>query len=811
MKYDVENKSLTVSVRELVETARREISSHGLAYPTDKSDIDRLKREDRIPRDAEACNIEYTAAVAGMPLMICAAEGAVRGNELYTVKETVAERQKPTREEASIARGIAFIIAFMLARSSGFDSIMSTIVYIDKSGDYVTHICETVPLKNLNLFFEKCTRAFERFSLPEIERVTKRVLSMKNARFPFGHVRDVQHEFIASVYKNLTRGGVLFAAAPTGTGKTVSVLYPAVRALGADRGDKIFYFTPKNTAANAARDCLLEMSAHGVCLKTVIINAKERLCKRGTVCRDGKRLCPASGNTKVADAALALYKSGCAVVGEGEISACAEAFGICPHELSLTYSELCDIVICDINYLFDPRVRIKRYFQHGGRYFFLIDEAHNLPDRAREIYSAEISDAALCIPLTSELIGEHSSLRSAAREARRRIFKLLFPYVRDEVRYDKNGNRSGFAHLSEPPYELYDIFSGLVQRAEQELLSAHGAKDDVRLERIKLIKDYLDTVSRVNSALEQFDGGYEMFIFLENDTVGFKLFCIDPSRPVAECLSRGAASVFFSATLTPISYYRSVLGADRSASVLEVDSPFDSSQLSVTVMDKISTRLRERDDTLPSVCKVIAACVSARRGHYIVYSPSFSYSESLSRIFAAKYPKIKVINQKQSMTQKEKRDFLAELESTADSYVVAFCVTGGIFAEGIDLVGGSLIGAVIVGISIPALTCEREAIAAYYNDKCDEGKQYAYIYPGMNRIFQAAGRVIRREDDRGAVVLIDDRFADPIYRKCFPRLWHDLAFCDNARALRERLAAFWKDGDPSEKAPNLQSDDEKNL
>lgn len=792
MKYNVESKTLTVTVRELVETARRGIPSHGYDDTVGNSDVLRLIDGGLIPKDAEECDIKCTSSVAGIPLVIDARGGVITGNALYTVKEISAERQKPSRDETSIARGIAFIIARILAHKNGYDSVMSTILYVNESGKYLTSTSESVNIKNLDLFFDKCTRSFERLSLPEIERLTVRLPSMKSARFPFGHVRDSQHEFITSVYKNLTRGGTLFAAAPTGTGKTVSVLYPAVRALGAGHGDKVFYFTPKNTTANAARECILEMCAHGVKIKAVIISAKERLCKRKTVCRDDKSLCPAGGEGKVAEAALTLYGSGCPVVGEDELTAHAEAFGVCPHELSLTYSELCDIIICDINYLFDPRVRIKRYFQHGGRYFFLIDEAHNLPDRAREIYSADMTDAVLDIPLSSELIGEHSNLRAAAKDTGRRILKLLFPYVKDEIHSDRSGHSFGFANLSEPPYELYDIFAMLVQVAERELLTAVKAKDSLRLERIKLIKSYLDSVRRVHSALEQFDGGYEMFIFFEDGKIRFKLFCIDPSRPIASCLALGAGSVFFSATLTPISYYRSVLGADRSASELEVDSPFDSSQLSVTVMDKISTRLRERDDTLLSVCKVIAACVSAKRGHYIVFSPSFSYSEALAKIFSAKYPRIAVLNQTQNMSGAQKREFLSRLEGSADSYLVAFCVTGGIFAEGIDLVGDRLIGAVIVGIGIPAVTCEREAIAAYYNEKCDEGKQYAYIYPGMNRIFQAAGRVIRREDDRGAVVLIDDRFADPIYGKCIPRLWHDMAFCDTAQALRARLDEFWR-------------------
>jgi Rad3-related DNA helicase len=249
----------------------------------------------------------------------------------------------------------------------------------------------------------------------------------------------------------------------------------------------------------------------------------------------------------------------------------------------------------------------------------------------------------------------------------------------------------------------------------------------------------------------------------------------------------------FSATLSPLGYYRSVLGGDRSDDTLEVSSPFTPEQLSVSIMNKISTRYSEREQTLLGVCRAIAATVSAKRGNYIIFSPSFAYSEALAEVFRAKYPKLHIISQKKDMTAKEKADFLAKFKKDDKGYLVAFCVMGGIYSEGIDLAGDSLIGAVIVGIGIPSLSYEREAIAEYYQEKYEEGKQYAYIYPGMNRVFQAAGRVIRREDDRGVIVLIDDRFDDPIYKKSLPELWSGVRFIDDAKRLREVLDEFWQD------------------
>ncbi|MBR2467001.1 MAG: ATP-dependent DNA helicase [Clostridia bacterium] len=802
MRYDREKDEFYVSVAEFVESARRGIPTHAPTPFGPQRPESELEPQKFLSEGLTSEELSHTATLDGSTLLISGRADGVKEDELYTVRAFAAEKSAPTKEEISRARGEAFILGFMLAQAKGIDSVLLTIVYINKaSGERIT-TKERVPLKKLSSFFDRCLHLISECAKPEIDRLKVRLPSMKDARFPYGKVREGQREFIGTVYRNLTRGGTLFAQAPTGTGKTVSVLYPAVRALGAERGEKIFYFTPKTTTARAAKDCTEAMCRCGIKIKAVMIGAKERICKRGLLCKESKRLCPSEGEKKVNAAALALFAADVAVVTDAELSAYADAFSVCPHELSLTYSELCDLIICDVNYLFDPRVYIKRYFDCGGRYFFLIDEAHNLPDRAREMYSAEISHSDLAAPALDPVFGEHSALKKAAAKAAELFGELLYPYVKDEIRKDKDGRACGFAHVSEPPSELYSIFEELSRKAEAELFSALRADDDKRDVRVRTIREFSAKIGKVNDALALFDGGYETFIYAEDGNVTLKLFCIDTSNPISERLSRGHAAVFFSATLAPISYYRSVLGDDRSSSTLLVDSPFDSSQLCVSVMDRISTRISEREDTLLAVCRAIAACVSAKRGHYMVFSPSFAYSEALMRAFSAKYPKIKVLLQTKDMSPSQKRDFLSEFENNDGTYLVAFCVTGGIYSEGIDLVGDSLIGAVIVGISMPSLSTEREAIAAYYDEKCDEGKQYAYIYPGMNKVFQAAGRVIRREGDKGVVVLIDDRFADPIYKKSIPDLWRDFEFCQDAKELRARLDEFWKNvGEDTKNSP----------
>ena len=797
MIYDKDCDKIRVSVKELVKIAKRNIPS---ACSFDFDEDGTVAFEKEIPEGFIRKDLECTASLDGKDFVFYG-KVPTNGREIFLARKYNSSTDSPKKDDIKEGRGEGFIFAYMLAAAENLASVMLTIVYINSKTMSKTVRTEVVDFKNAKRFFDNCTAAITEYARPETERVTKRLPSMQNARFPYGKVRAGQEEFMSAVYKNLTRGGTLYAVAPTGTGKTVSVLYPAIRALGKGKCDKIFYFTPKTTAALAAKDCIEDISDGNVSIKAVMLSAKERICKRGVLCREGKNLCPSLFGKELTAATLALYDSGTTVVTENELLKVAEEFCVCPHELSLSYSELCDAVILDLNYLFDPRVYIKRYFTEGGKFAFLIDEAHNLPDRAREMYSAEISTDFIALPASVPEIGEHSPLRLSAISAANRIEEILYDIVKDEIREGKDGEKQGFAHISEPPTELYGIFDGLTELCERELLSAVREKGEDKEQKVKFLRDYHAQIKRVSDTLAIFDGGFEMFVRFENGLLSFKLFCIDTSVPISRRIEKGHAAVFFSATLAPMSYYRSVLGRDYSSAALEIASPFDPSQLSVTVMDKISTRQSEREDTLLAVSRVIAATISAKRGHYMIFSPSFAYSEALYKVFSAKYPKIKILEQKRNMTKKEKAEFLEQFEKNDGTYLVAFAVTGSVFSEGIDLVGDSLIGAVIVGISIPALSEEREAIAAYYDEKCDEGKQFAYIYPGINRVLQAGGRVIRREGDRGVIVLIDDRFADPIYKKSIPELWSDIEYHSDPKALRERLDKFWQGDEKDAKTP----------
>lgn len=793
MRYDAESGKILISLTEFVSIARRGVSPSA-TFDDDEPDVAspsriRLKKiyGEMTPR---VLSIEFSSH--GESFLLSGHCDSAHDGEITIARSITSNPQRPKKSEIAEIRGEGYVAAYMLCLEDGKKSVQIRFIYLNESSGEFAESYESVDIKKLENFFNKCLVAVGIFASPEVERVTKRLPSMKKMKFPYGNIREGQSEFVRTAYRVISRGGNLFATAPTGTGKTVSALYPALRALGDERVEKVFYLTPKTTTAEAARDCLDKLAEGGAIIRTVILTAKEKICPEGRVCKRSRKMCRRSSFNKIAEAALALSGLEKTVIGKEDILKISNRFGVCPYELSLTYSELCDVVICDINYLFDPTVYIKRFFTRGGKYAFLIDEAHNLNERAREMYSADLSLTEIYEPKDEPILGPLSATKRLSVTAGAVFSDTLLPYLKDELRKNKDGKLVGATHLSEIPGRIYQLFDELIKVLEEEIFLNQRADDEESEARLSYLRNYYYKIKKYADIMARFDSSYKLIIFYDDGEIRTRLFCLDTAPIIRERLSLGHSAVLFSATLSPLDYYRSVLGGERSDEMLEVNSPFDPSQLSVCIMDKISTRYSERVDTLGAVCTAVAATVSAKRGNYMVFSPSFAYSDALAKAFMAKYPKIKVISQKKDMTAKEKSEFLEEFKKENDKYLIAFCVMGGIYSEGIDLAGDSLIGAVIVGIGMPALSYEREAIAEYYQEKYEEGKQYAYIYPGMNRVFQAAGRVIRREDDRGVIVLIDDRFDDPIYKKSLPKLWEGVRFIGDAKALQKELDDFWE-------------------
>lgn len=796
MKYDSDSGKILIAVSELVAVARRGISPT-LPLDEDEPYISEptLRARRATLGEGAAVPLRYGFQAAEYDFELIGSADKIEEDELYILRSIGSSPEKPRVEDKMQVEGEAFILGYMYAALSGRDALTLNITYINEnSGESATRVIKT-DIKSLEKFFGKCVLGVAKYATPEVERVTERLPTLAALKFPYSRVREGQGELVRSVYRTLARGTTLYACAPTGTGKTVSMIYPALRLIGEGKSEKLFYLTPKTTTAEAAIDCLELFAEEGARLRAIRLYSKERSCIHGMVCKRRRTLCPYAACNKIADATLALYALDKTVVSLPDVIGIAREYTVCPHELMLSYSELCDVVICDINYLFDPRVYIRRFFTVGGRYSFLVDEAHNLAERAREMYTATLNLGVLRDMCDNPLIPPLSEIKQHGVALIEDMRAILYPYVKEDLRRDKDECEVGATHLSYVPEELYDIVTALVECLDADLKLAVREKDEAADARVELIRTALYDVRRFSDTLEEFDEGYRTFIFYHNGNIEIRLFAVDPSARIGEMVSRGHGAVFFSATLSPLDYYKSVLGGDGTADTLEVLSPFAPECLSVSIVDKISTRYSERARTLPAVSRAIAAALSPRRGNYMVFAPSFEYLEALAASFRERYPKITVLEQRRDMSKEEKEAFLDAFRKESEGYLVGFCVMGGIYSEGVDLAGESLIGAIVVGIGMPSLSYEREAMTEYYEEKFEAGRLYAYIYPGMNKVLQAAGRVIRREDDRGIIVLIDDRFDDPVYKKVIPSLWRGMEYVGDAKALNERIKTFWREVD----------------
>lgn len=797
MLYDKESGKIKLGLEEFLTISNRGIS------PTLPFDEDLPHQEEQslaylkyISPDIRRDRVVYGFSAGGYDFEIHASVLHVIQTEVIIARETDSNPERLSKAEKELLHAEGMVIAKIMSDLDGVDFM--SIVYYVENRDIGRKIEAREHHKNdeLTKYFDRCTEQIARYAAPEIDRVTRRLPSFATVKFPYSTVRDGQREFMREAYRSLYYGQVVFAEAPTGTGKTVSALYPALKALAKGRAEKIFYLTPKGTTANAVRDTINDLARGGAMIKSVILSPKERMCIGNHACRTSRSFCRFSSCAKIADAVLKLYDNVNNCLNFKDILAVAKEYSVCPYELSLAYSELCDIVICDFNYLFDPSVYLRRFFEVSGRYIFLVDEAHNLIERSRDMYSAALSVDEIDLSSREDILPENAPLRSVTRRVSNEFYDTLYPHIKDELRETKDGDLVGATHLTEIPLRLYQAADELCVVLDETIREAVRARD---IPLASALRDYRYRIKKFHGAMQRFDENYRLIIFLENGKMRVEILALHTGKQVRKMLSRGSGALLFSATLSPINYYKAALGGEGTDKIISVESPFAKEQLAVAIMDKVSTRFSEREDTLSAVCRCIAATVSARRGNYMVFSPSFAYSEALAAAFREKYPKIKTLLQTKSMTSAERAEFIEEFKKTDGGYLIGFAVMGGIYSEGIDLAGDSLIGAVVVGIGIPGLSYEREAIAAFYEEKYEEGKQFAYVYPGMNRVFQAAGRVIRREGDRGVIVLIDDRFDDPIYKKSLPKLWGKVKFISDAKVLKDELLEFWRGVDSEDK------------
>ena len=715
----------------------------------------------------------------------CRIEGvvSVRDGTCLLSFSTDENPREMAKDALGFVRGVAFLCLYALkGRADSFSVIVA-----NPSIGACESFSETPKKEDLTRFFEKLRLSLLTDPNGEVERLTKRYPTFLSVPFPYEEAREGQKDMMGAVYTAVKQGETLFATAPTGTGKTMAVLFPTLRALGAGHAEKLFYLTPKTTSAQAAVDACRLLREKGADVRAVQLLAKERLCEgrraKGT-CLGCERF--RGGKNKIREAVRALREGRHTVATARELTETARAFDVCPHALSVAYASYADVVIGDYNYLFDFAIAPSVLFAGERRYAFLIDEAHNLPDRAREMYSGGFSDESMARLVS--LFEDSSRLTECTREARDLFLHTVDGMLASELREDAEGTLVGFATQSRFPEAFERCLHGLVDALRKEPRRTTEAADALTRERRETVSALLETLRR----LDDYDNHFVTYAQREGERRVLRFFCLDPSALVSRALDKGSAAVFFSATLEPLDYYRSVLCGNRRTVKIEVPSPFDSGALCIGIMDKVSVRAQAREETLAEVARIIVTAMKPKRGNYMVFCPSYDYMERVAAAFHALTPKTPIAVQKRQMTLAERKAFLALFQPHPTGYFVGFCVSGGVFSEGIDLVGDRLIGTVVLGTGLPVVSAERELISSYYQDKYEEGKEYAYLYPGLNRVMQSAGRVIRTERDRGVAILVDDRLKDAAYRKMFPASWRHLKYAGDRASLSALLASFWK-------------------
>jgi DNA excision repair protein ERCC-2 len=523
-----------------------------------------------------------------------------------------------------------------------------------------------------------------------------------------------------------------------------------------------------------AEKALDDLRAGGLKIKSLTLTAKDKICfNPDSACHPDE--CEyARGHYDRIDEALKYIFQQDGFTRNIIIDA-AEKYRVCPFEFSLELSLWADVIICDYNYAFDPRVFLRRFFQEeDGDYAFLIDEAHNLVDRSRDMFSAEIYKQPLL------------DVRRAIKTDLPHIFRCLGKINAQLVKARKQCEESGLSRAEKtPPENLFPLLRQFLHITERWL-----AKNFKTAYREALLDLYF-AISGFLRVADQYDDSYVTCYEKIKTDLKLKLFCIDPSRHLKQALNRCLSAVFFSATMTPMTYFKAILGCEDDANQCVIPSPFPKKNLGIFVSDRISTLYRHRDHTKSEVLQPILKLIAQKRGNYLLFFPSYVYLQMIYELFLIHCPQTDVIAQTPGMSEAEREEFLGCFSQDNPDTLVGFAVMGGIFGEGIDLVGKRLSGAVIVGVGLPAVCMEKDLVRDYFNTTQKAGFEFAYLYPGINRVLQACGRVIRTENDRGVVLLIDQRYSTYRYKSLLPAYWNSVSVSSQHQFAQD-LKNFWE-------------------
>ena len=778
---------IRISVRNLVEFILREGNIDNRTGGG--QDPENMQMGSRIHRKIQRqMGSDYQAEVPLKTEIVCdgftlkiegRADGLIHTKEQVMVDEIkgVLRELDRVQEPAGIHLAQAKCYASMVAEQEGVDEIGVQMTYCQMETEEVKRFQYSYQSNELKVWFDEVIRQYKKWAKFQIEWRKARNASIKGIEFPFPY-RKGQRDLAVSVYRTILRKKKLFIQAPTGVGKTISTVFPAVKAVGEELGEKIFYLTAKTITRTVAEQAFETLREQNLKFKVITLTAKEKICFcEETSCNPDD--CPyAKGHfDRVNDAVYELLMQE-DVMSREVLEAQARKHKVCPFEMALDVSTWVDGVICDYNYVFDPDARLRRFFAEGGAggYLFLIDEAHNLVERGRQMYSAE-----LC---KEDFLAVKKLVKGEAPRFAKRLEacnKILLAMKKECENYKVLDNISHFG------IQLMNVLS------ETDRYLEECVDKEVR-------ETVLDFYFQVRSFLNIYDGLDENYVvyteYQENGRFVLKLFCVNPAANLQKCLDKGNSAVFFSATLLPIQYYKRLLSTEKDNYAVYIDSSFDTKKRLLMNGVDVSTRYAMRSrEMYQRYATYIFRVVKAKMGNYLIFFPSYRFMEDVyqefTQLLASDEEEMELVVQQKRMDEEERENFLRAFEMGREKSLIGFGVLGGIFSEGIDLTNEKLIGTLIIGTGLPQVCNEREILKSYFDQKGLYGFDYAYRYPGMNKVLQAAGRVIRTEDDRGVILLLDERFQREKGKEIFPKEWAD---CERCRLdiVEEKIRLFWE-------------------
>ena len=776
------NKIIKISIRNLVEFIMRHGSIDN-RYTSSIKAIEGIRGHQRVQKSygdnyTAEVPLKYTLTYEDLEIMV---EGRADGILIEDEKTIIDEIKTTTKDLLLIDENTnplhwaqAKCYGYIYSMQNELDNIDIQITYYNIDTKSTRILRQSYTLKELEEFFFWLIDEYKSWAQLESDWVNKRNESIKKLKFPFENYRPGQRELAVRVYKSITDSKKCFAQAPTGTGKTISTIFPAIKAMGEDKTSKIFYLTAKTITREVAQNTISLMRKKDLNLKAVTITAKEKICKMDEV-NCNPEYCPyANGyfdriNNSLKDI-LAKYND----YSKDNIEKISEEYMLCPFELSLDLTNLSDVIICDYNYVFDPRVYLKRFFDTKTTdYTFLIDEAHNLVDRAREMYSATLNE---------EKFVKVKKLISKKDKRITRVIKEIQSYFEDKLEDLTTLDENDLVE-SEAPLELCEILSSFIKFVDEYLARTNEENEE-------LMDLYFDVYSFL-SISDFYDKNYTTIYTKTFNGMTIKIYCVNPQKVIEEKMKKAKSNIIFSATLIPMDYFMKMYSYDEEDFIINLKSPFDVKNRLLMIGDNVATTYNKRFETSEDIASYIANCVQAKKGNYMVFFPSYKYMDLVFDKMKENYPNINTSIQESNMSEEEKEEFLSMFDEDNKETHVGFCVLGGHFSEGIDLTNDKLIGVIIVGVGMPQIGIERDIIKDHMKDS-NKGFDYAYVYPGMIKVLQAAGRCIRTDDDKGVILLLDKRYSQRIYQSLFPYEWYPnfrVRKSDDVKTLCEK---FWR-------------------